>query len=414
MRCDKVKLLKVDTLEEARNKLIIDDFKDVFEIEKVKLVDAIGRILAKDLVSSIMVPEFTRSTVDGYAVKASDTMGATDTIPVFLDLDFEVQMGQMAQGEVESGTCAYVPTGGMLPEGADAMVMVEYSEPFGPNQIALYSSVAPGTSLVYAGDDIKKGQTLLKAGRILKAQDLGVISSLGLTTVEVYKPLKVSIFSTGDEILEPGQKLEPGKVFDINTFSLMGEAKISNMEVVRTEVLKDIRSDIEQAIRRALDDSDIVILSGGSSQGKKDMTGQIIDEITKGGTLTLGLAIKPGKPTISAYDKDHKAFIFGLPGHPVASLLIFKLLVNWINKSFLDLEDQVFVEAKMTDRLASDPGKLTCQMVELSYGQEGYLAKPIFGKSALMTTLTKANAYVLIDRNQEGLKVGEKVRAYLL
>lgn len=409
-----MKLLKVDSLEEARAKLMIEAFRKKIKKEILPLREAVGRILAEDIVSKVMVPDFRRSTVDGYAVKAKDTMGASESLPVFLELVGEVNMGQVANLVLKPGQLIYVPTGGMIPEGADAMVMVEYCDKFDDKSIAVYSSVAPGQSIVNPGDDIIVGQKLICKGRKLKAQDIGVLASMGYSDVEVFSPLSITIFSSGDELLEAGQKQKEGMVFDINTNAIFAEAYDMGLKVIRTKILKDNREEIYEGLLNAREYSDIVVISGGSSQGKKDMTGEIIDEITKGGLLTHGIAIKPGKPTISAYDKETDSFIFGLPGHPVASLLVFNLIVGWLLRYYLFLEEDYHVHALMQGSAASDPGKMTCQMVQLEKSSEGYKAWPIFGKSGLMTTLTKSQGYTLIDRNKEGLKVGEKVKVYLL
>lgn len=409
-----MRLLKVDSIEEARDKLLIPEFEEAIKTEIIDLKNAYGKILAKDLIAQVNVPEFRRSTVDGYAVKAKETMGASESLPVFLDLVGQVEMGANASQTLASGQAIYVPTGGMLPEGADAMVMVEYCEPFDESSIAVYKAVAPGTNLVNAGDDVKKGQVLLKVGRKLKSQEIGVLSSLGLDKVEVFKPLRISIFSSGDELVEAGQALGDGQVYDINTNAIYAEAIEIGMEVVRTGIVRDIEEEIHNTLEAARLDSDIVVISGGSSQGKKDMTGDILDRITDGHVMTRGLALKPGKPSITAFDYKTKTFLFGLPGHPVASLLVFKLLVKWLNKRFFNCDHEYFIEAQMQSTVASDPGKNTCQMLEIEECEDGYKAYPVFGKSGLMTTLTKSQAYTLIDRNKEGLKAGETVRAYVL
>lgn len=409
-----MKLLKVDSLEEAREKLVIEEFRKKIKKEIIPLRESVGRILAEDIVSKIMVPDFRRSTVDGYAVRARETMGASESLPVFLDLIGEVNMGEDTDLVLGPGQLIYVPTGGMLPEGSDAMVMVEYCEKFDDKSIAVYSAVAPGQSVVNPGDDIKVGDKLISKGRKLKAQDIGVLSSMGYTTVEVYTPLTITIFSSGDEIQEADQELKEGMVYDINTNALYAESLNMGLNVIRTKILRDKEEEIYEGIFHAREYSDIVVISGGSSQGKKDMTGEIINKITNNGLITHGLAIKPGKPTITAYDRESDSFIIGLPGHPVASLLVFKLLVGWLQRYYLGLEDDYYIEAEMQGTAASDPGKLTCQMVSLEDSNKGIKAWPIFGKSGLMTTLTKSQGYTLIDRNKEGLKVGEKVKVFLL
>ncbi len=215
-----MKLFEVDTLEEARAKLCAAAGPSFVTTETVPVPQALGRVLAEELRSGIDVPGFLRSTVDGYAVVARDTQGAGESIPVFLKTVGEVAMGRPATVTVESGTCAYVPTGGMLPPGADAMVMVEYCEPFGDDGVAVYSAVGTGRSTVARGEDIREGTVFLKKGTVIRPQEIGAMASAGVRQATVYRPLTVTILSTGDELADPAETLTPGKIYDINTYAL--------------------------------------------------------------------------------------------------------------------------------------------------------------------------------------------------
>ena len=263
-----------------------------------------------------MIPAFRRSSVDGYAVCSKDTAGATESIPVFLKVLEEVEIGHPAVSKIEPGTCAYVPTGGMVPEGADAMVMVEYSERFGTDEVALYENVPYGKCIVLPGEDVKTGDIVLKAGTRIGPAQAGTLAALGVVQVPVFKPWKVAVLSTGDELVRIDQVPGPGQVRDINTWALSCYVKKTGLELVSAEAVRDEEVLLEEKIREAVKACDLILISGGSSQGKKDMTMEILNRISKEGVFTHGLALKPGKPTILGYDKEKNTLLGGLPGHP--------------------------------------------------------------------------------------------------
>ncbi|HEX3022434.1 MAG TPA: gephyrin-like molybdotransferase Glp [Lachnospiraceae bacterium] len=407
-------LLKVDTITTAREKLKEIMNRRVIETISIELRSAQGYILAKDIVSHEMVPAFKRSTVDGYAVVSSDTAGASENLPVFLEIVDEVSMGEQSRVEIHKGQCVYVPTGGMIPTGADAMVMVEYCEIFEENQIAVYSAVANGKNLVLPGEDMRVGDVVLRRGTRIGPREIGALACLGIVRIEVYKPLTVTILSTGDELVSPDSTLPIGKIRDINTYLLQAEAVKLGFLVVETKVLVDDEELLKRTMLEAMTGSDMVIVSGGSSQGKKDATERIIDEVASMGSFLHGLAIKPGKPTILGYDEDTSTLLVGLPGHPVAAFLVFKLLIGWMWEEMTGQTEQLPVVAHITSNLASAPGKLTCQLVNLYKQGIEFYAEPIFGKSGLITTLTRSNGYILIDQNKEGLRKDEVVEVFYL
>lgn len=408
-----MKFLKVDSLEQAREKML-SSLQDVFtKTEQVSLQESAGRCLAKPVYCPEMVPDFRRSTVDGYAVIARDTQGAGESIPVFLDIVEEVAIGHPAVHTLKSGECAYVPTGGMLPDGADGMVMVEYTELFDERSVAIYSAVSPGNAVVQIGEDAKKGQLLLDQGTRLDAKSIGVLASIGKKQVEVFKPWRLMVISTGDELVLPGEEKTACEVYDINTSAICTLAREHGMEVVETVTLKDEEELLEQALRRSLETCDIVVISGGSSQGKKDMTARLIDKIAEPGVYTHGLALKPGKPTIIGTDDASRTLLIGLPGHPVAAMMVFELLVIWMQKRMFHEKDKLCIPAILESNIPGAPGRATCQMVKLIPSGNGYAARPVFGKSGLMSTLTQADGYVLTEVNQEGLRSGEHVFVHL-
>ncbi|HIV35338.1 MAG TPA: molybdopterin molybdotransferase MoeA [Candidatus Blautia intestinigallinarum] len=405
-----MKLLKVDSLAQAREKLLSHITWKLCQTEEMKVADSAGRILACEVRAKSPLPAFRRSSVDGYAVVAADTQGASESLPVFLDIAGEVEIGTPSPCTVRSGTCAYVPTGGMIPDGADAMVMVEYSELFDASSVAIYGAVPPGRNVVQIGEDVQEGDVILPAGTRIRASQIGALSGNGITSVTVWKPLRVTILSTGDELIEPGKPLDFGKIYDINTPALEQAARELGFQVLRTEVIKDEEALLEQALRDSMADSDLVVVSGGSSQGKKDITAALFDRLADPGVFTHGLALKPGKPTILAADTQTQTVLLGLPGHPAAALLVFHLLAGWLEHQRTKEPMAHRVPALMACNVPAAPGKDTYIMVHLESGEDGrYIAHPVLGKSGLMRTLTGADGYVQIPLGKEGLKTGEPV-----
>ena len=409
-----MRFLQVDTISGARERLLQEVGDNFLKMETVKLSEAYGKCLAEDIYAEENIPDFRRATVDGYAVKASDTQGAGESVPVFLSVVDEISIGKPALREIKNGECAYVPTGGMIPDGADAMVMVEYTELFDKRDAAVYSSVSAGNGVVQIGEDAKKGELLLSRGTGLHSAQTGVLASLGKHTVKVYAPWHITIISTGDELAEVGEEKGRCQVYDINTHALYALAKEQGMTVDKAFSVKDEDEKIEQALKDALLCSDIVVISGGSSQGKKDMTADIIDKIAEPGVWTHGLALKPGKPTIVGMDKPSGTLIIGLPGHPVAAIMVFQLLLVWLQKNLRGEKEAPGVPAVLSSNIPGAAGRAVCQTVKLEKEENGYRAIPVFGKSGLMHTLTQADGYVLVEADKEGICKGETVYVQLL
>ncbi|MEG0903749.1 MAG: molybdopterin molybdotransferase MoeA [Lachnospiraceae bacterium] len=410
-----MKLLKVDTVDSAREKLrtVLCDAESKTMVKN--LHQALGCYLSKDIYALEPVPTFRRSTVDGYAVKADQTGGASESLPVFLKLIGEVNMGDPALEKLQSGQCIYVPTGGMIPDGADAMIMVEYCEPFSQDQIAMYTSVAVGTGVVEIGEDMKKGQLVLPKGTILRPQEIGALAALGETEVAVFAPWKITIISTGDELIPPAEVPRNGQVRDINTYGIQAQAEKYHMDIINCFVLKDEPMQLKEKVQHALNSSDVVVISGGSSQGKKDATHQVIDEVASEGAFTHGLALKPGKPTILGYDKPTNTILAGLPGHPAAAMLVFELLIGWLFKERTGARIEPTVMGYLSINLPGAPGRRTCQLVQLKKRADGKQeVVPVFGKSGMISILTRADGYILIEENQEGLQKGEEVEVFLI
>lgn len=409
-----IDLLKVDSLDETVKKLYNECISGNFSVdfEEINVSESFGRILAEDVISGIDVPEFDRSVVDGYAVVAKDTEGANDTIPTILNIVGESTMGNPQDIEIKNGECVYVPTGAMLPKGATACIMIENTENVTSDKIAVYESVAEGKYVIHTGDDIKKGAIALKKGHIIKAADMGFLSSIAVYKVKVYKKLNITIISTGDELVDEQDKYSFGKVRDVNTYLLIGLSKKYNLNVVNKYLLKDDEKLLEDTIKKALNESNIVVSSGGSSKGKKDVSSVVIDRVSTSGVLTHGIAIKPGKPTITAFDKNTKTILIGLPGHPVASAVLFKLVVISVIYKLMNVDENEYTcEGIITENIPASPGRMTIQLVKID---KDYNIIPIYGRSGLIHTLAIADGFIKLDMNQEGLNKGSKVKVYYL
>ena len=409
-----MELLKVDSLDQAIEKLY-NEYKKTngtISIEEISVKDSYDRILAEDIYASVSVPEFDRSTVDGYAVIASNTQGATDTIPTFLKVIGKSMMGEECTLTINDGECVYVPTGAMIPKGADACVMVEHVENITDDKIAIYEAVAKGKSLIKCGDDIKKGELVLNKGKKITSADMGFLSSVGVYKIKVYKKWNITIISTGDELVDDGLEYSLGKIRDVNTNLLIGSSYKYGFNIVGKHLLKDDKDILEKVIVESLKTSDIIVVSGGSSKGEKDASAFVIDKVATSGVLTHGIAIKPGKPTITAYDSNSNTFIIGLPGHSVASAVLFKLLVvKLYNVITGNGTSDLCCEGVMTENIPASPGRMTFQLVNID---DNFNVKPVFGRSGIVHTLAKADGYIIIDLDKEGINKGEKVKVYYL
>jgi len=408
-----MKLLKVDSVDQARSKLLTCVHSWGTACETKHLTKALGDTLANDIFAVEDLPAFRRSTVDGYAVVSKDTGAAGESIPVFLTVKERVMMGAVASATIHSGECAEVPTGGMIPDGADAVVMVEYAEPFGANSVALYHGVANGENVVQIGEEVRKGTPLLRRGKRILPQDIGALAAAGITEVSVFTPLKMTILSTGDELVAPDQMPHPGQIRDVNTYALCALAEKSGFNVLHTAVIPDNEGALAQAVSAAMKTSDIVAVSGGSSQGEKDATHAVFDRVASPGVFTHGMAIKPGKPTILGCDASSQTLLVGLPGHPVSAMMVFEILLAWLWREMTRGVAPPVIPARVSCNVASSPGKLTCWPAKLEWVANEFTAVPVFGKSGLITTLTQADGYFVVDQDREGLATGEMVLVHL-
>ncbi len=376
-------------------------------VEKVKLEKALGRYLSTSIEFAEFVPNFNRSTVDGYAIRAEDVRGCSESNPGLLRLIGSVEMGKQSLMRVEKMSAVLVPTGADVPDGADCVVMIEYTEKFAEEEIAILKPAAPGSNMIFRGDDGKPGEALFHTGHQLNAADIGSLAALGVTEVEVYKQLKIGILSTGDELVKPEEKPISGQIRDVNSPLLEAFTKELGFEPVLHAFIQDQESLLENALLNLWAASDCVLVSGGTSVGVRDNLARVIER--HGQILTHGLAVKPGKPTIVA-DIDGKPII-GLPGNPVAAYFITRMLVKPILLNFMQAQaSETVVTAIMSVAYSSNQGREEFLLVRVEDG----VAYPIPSKSGLITNVSRANGFIRIPRDSEGLADGTVVNVILL
>ncbi len=371
--------------------------------EMVSLIEAHGRRLAEDIIAQEDVPDFNRSTVDGFAVQSADLRGCSDSIPALLQKSGESLMGQPNETALLPGNCVYVPTGGALPPGADAMVMLEFTEDLGGGQFAFYKPAAPGANLILRGEDLRQGEAILKAGRKIGVADTGTLAALGVNSVPVFSKPIVGILSTGDELVPPTEDLQPGQIRDVNTDMLRAAVEEQNGMAICKGIVKDDYAALRDACMDLIPKVDILLVSGGTSVGEKDNMPKIMTEL--GEMLIHGLAVKPGKPTILG-EMEGKA-VFGLPGNPVAAFFIFDYLAKPLILAMQGGTPEAdTVEARLTRAVSSNHGREEFVLARL----DGTEAEPVPSKSGLISTVSRANAYFIIPRDQEGLPKGALIQ----
>lgn len=387
--------------------LIKEEFSPLGQGETVSLSAAMGRILAEDIAAGEYVPNFDRSTVDGFAVRARDTFGCTDAIPAILPLQQTVQMGQGADFPLNAEACVAVPTGGAVPKGADSVVMLEYTEDYGDGTIGISRPVAPGENMIFRGDDVFPGKVILQKGRVLSSADIGALAAIGRVRVPVVKKLTVGVISTGDELVPPEVQPCPGQIRDVNSPMLEAMLTAFGCHVINYGIVIDDEALLTQKVRQAAAECDAVLLSGGSSVGVKDAACRIIESMGK--LLLHGIAIKPGKPTILG--KAGPKPLVGLPGHPVAAYFITKLFVLPLLGRLSGRDMTAFtVTAKVTESISANHGRAQYHCCRLTPRDGEVWAEPIRGKSGLITTLAGADGYFCIDRDCEGLPKNAEIQ----
>lgn len=412
-------LFNVVSVDEAKQ-IINKSFAYELGCEKVNILQGTSRICFQDIKAECNIPEFKRSTVDGYAVNSRDVYGASEAMPSMLELKGEVFMGKVPPTDINVGECMYVPTGGMLPKSADSVVMIEYSHIMDDyshgmdgNTVMIYSPVAMGENVIQVGEDINIQDIVVKKGDKLRPYEIGVLASIGISEVTVYKRPRVAIISTGDEVVPCESKPGIGEVRDINTNLIWSLLLEDGIQPVSYGIIKDEYDDLKNTVDRAFNECDMVLISGGSSVGKKDQTLKVIASYSDGEVLVHGIAVKPGKPTIIGKHKEK--IIFGLPGHPLACSIIYKTLVKNYLYSLMSHSQKIYgTNALMSINYHKAKGREEYLPVEIETIENNLVAKPVFGKSGLISVFSKAWGYIVIEKNVEGLKEGQIVEVYRL
>ncbi len=376
---------------------------------------ALGRVTAEPVVASYPLPSFTRSAMDGYAVRAADTFGASDSLPAYLRLVGEAPMGALTELTLRPGECALIHTGGMLPDQADAVVMVEHTQSAHTGEIEISHAVAVDENVICKGEDVAEGEQVIGPGVRLRPQEIGGLMALGITRLRVFRRLRVALISSGDEVIPPAQELLPGQVRDVNSYSLGALVAQNGAIPVEYGIVPDRAEALRSTAKRALSECDLVLITAGSSASARDLTSQVISELGKPGVLVHGVSVRPGKPTILAVC-DGKAVV-GLPGNPVSAMVIAMLLLAPVLQKLSGVSvgrPAGTVTAQLSLNLASQAGREDWVPVRLSRTAAGYQADPVFGKSNLIFTLVRADGLVRIPAAANGLSAGEMVEVRLI
>ncbi|MCG8472853.1 MAG: molybdopterin molybdotransferase MoeA [Desulfobacterales bacterium] len=383
--------------------------------EPIPLQEALGRTLAEDVASDIDIPGFHRATMDGYAVRAQDTFGASQGTPAWLTLKGDVAMGKSPDFSLFPGEAAAIATGGMLPKGADAVVMVEQTDRVDETTVEIYKSVAPGHHIISRGEDFQAEKPILLAGTHLGPSQIGLLAAAGVANVPVHQRPKVGIISTGDEVVEVGQCPQGAQIRDINTHTLSAMVHEAGGEAVCFGIAGDGEGDLAPLLKQALDHCQMVLISGGSSVGMRDRTLGTLEGAEHAEIMVHGISISPGKPTILA--RMEKTPVWGLPGHAASAMVVFEVVVRPFLKRLAGekITPRPKVEARLSRNIASAQGRTDFIRVRLTENPRGgYDAEPLLGKSGLIRTMVHAHGLIRIEKEQEGLYKESRVAVSLL
>ena len=406
-------LFTVLTPSDALRRLF-DHLPRIVATEDIALGNALDRVIAESPVAPAALPSFARSTMDGYAVRATDTFGASESLPAYLAVIGESPMGRAPDFTIGKGQAAIIHTGGMLPAGADGVVMVERTQPARENEIEVLRAIAVGENVIQIGEDIQAGEALLPAGHRLRPQDLGGLAAAGITQVRVARRPRVGILATGDEVVPAEVEPGPGQVRDVNSYTVAGlVARAGGLPQPRG-IVPDSFDALLRAARAALDEAEALVISAGSSVSVRDMTSQVIDSLGRPGVLVHGVSLKPGKPTILAVC-DGKP-VFGLPGNPVSAMVVADLFITpalWRMQGLAQPIPYRSVTARLARNVASTPGREDYVQVRLVDRDGETWAEPVFGKSNLIYTLVKADGLMVVPLDANGVQAGELVEVRL-
>lgn len=399
---------------DARDTFLSHLPQHVEETEKVLLIDGLRRVTARDVIATENLPATARSCMDGYALLARDSYGASETMPAYIDVAGEVFMGQIPEGKVTKGNCYKIPTGGVVPSGADSVVMFEHTVPIDASLIEVVKGVGEGANIAQAGEDIAIGSSPIKAGTVLRPQDLGLLAGIGTSEVEVYRKPRVGILSTGDEIIPHDSPLSPGKIRNINSIALATQAIMLGADVQDYGIIKDDFDSFYTLIQKAVAENDIVLFSGGSSVGMRDLGEQIIAKLGPPGVLVHGTKLKPGKPVLLGMSG--KTAVVGLPGHPVSAMTCFDMFIKPAIAQLAGQQKTAYnacLQAVLKRNINSAPGRKDVIRVEIQQDNGTYYAQPVLGKSGSISVLSRADGYFIIDEALQGMSEGDSVRVFL-
>ena len=403
---------KVKSLEEV---MALANIFSPVGTEEIKTEQSYSRVLAAEQTASKNMPGFRRATMDGYAVAASSTFGATESNPAWLTIAGTILMGDIPDFKIKPGQAARISTGGMLPEGADSVVMVEHSETVDEFSVEIYKSVAPLQHVIDASEDFSKNQVVLKKGTLIRPQEAGLAAGLGISQLEVFKIPTVGIISTGDEIIPIEEEPVPGKIRDINSYTLAGIIKDANAKPVRYGIVKDDPEALKRAIEKALRETDMVLVSGGSSVGTRDYTVDVLSSLPDTKILVHGMSVSPGKPTILA--RSGKKPVWGLPGQVVSAMVVLKIIVvPFLNRlmGYEKIDRMIRIPARLTRNVASAQGRRDFIRVLLEQEGNELTASPVLGKSGLIRTMVHADGLLEIGDHVEGIEKGSTAQIILL
>ncbi len=410
----KTEFLKLTSPDEALKRLLAN--LSVHPVsEKVATAQALGRVTALPVLAPHPLPEFRRSTVDGYAVRAADTYGAGESLPAYLSLIGEVKMGQPANLNLDPAQCALIHTGGMLPAGSDAVVMVENTQSARPEEVEIFRAVAVGENVIKAGEDVKPGEEVIPKGRRIRPAEIGGLMALGFVQVSVARRPRVGILSSGDEVVPPEKRPLPGQVRDVNSYTLAAVVEQVGGEVIHYGIIPDTRAAMLAVASQAHAECDVVVITAGSSVSVRDLTSEIINELGQPGVLVHGVNIRPGKPTILGVCNGKP--VIGLPGNPVSALVNVEMFVAPVVKSLLGESldrPRAALTARLLVNLASESGREEWVPVRLTLSGNDWEADPVFGKSNLIFTLVRADGLVRVAPDATGLSAGEFVEVVLI
>lgn len=401
--------------DEARKKLLSNIFHRSLADELIPVVSALGRVTSQDVLAPHPLPAFPRSTVDGYAVRAHDTYGASDSLPGYLAVIGEIPMGAAPTIGLSSGQCALIHTGGMLPSGANAVVMLEYTQRVKAGEIEIQKAVAEMENIIRVGEDVAEGQVVIPLGARIRPAEIGGLMALGIRELRVFNSVSVGLISSGDEVIPPDQTPLPGQVRDINSYSLAALIAQNGGKPISYGIIPDDFDTLKSVSARALLECDMVVVTAGSSASTRDMTADVIASLGKPGVLVHGINTRPGKPTILGVCGG-KAVI-GLPGNPVSALVNGYLFIVPVIEKLYGMEEnrpRPTVKARLTVNLASQAGREDWQPVKLIPGESGWMAEPVFGKSNLIFSLAAADGLLRIHPDANGISAGTIVDVTLM